>query len=160
MKKVKNFPEIKKIARKLREENKKIVFTNGCFDILHSGHIKLLKKAKGLGDVLIVGLNTDSSVKKIKGKNRPVINEKQRLEVLSAIEFIDYIVPFNQITPKKLIEIIKPDIIVKGGDYKKEEVVGKETVEKYGGIIYIFPLVKNISTTEIIKKIKQMKDEQ
>ena len=157
MDKKKNFIEIKNIVNKLKKKGKKIVFTNGCFDILHAGHIKLLKKAKELGDVLIVGINRDKSIKKIKGKSRPIMDEKQRIEIISAIEFVDYVVPFGDTTPEKLIKIIKPDIIVKGGDYKKDEVIGKDIVEKYGGKVYIFPLVKNISTTKIINKIKKMK---
>jgi len=157
MKKKKNFTEIKNIVNKLKKKGKKIVFTNGCFDILHTGHIKLLKKAKGLGDILIVGINKDSSIKKLKGKGRPIMDEKQRIEIISAIEFVDYVVPFGQTTPENLIRIIKPDIIVKGGDYKKDEVIGKDIVEKYGGKVYIFPLLKNISTTKIINKIKKMK---
>ncbi|HOV21997.1 MAG TPA: D-glycero-beta-D-manno-heptose 1-phosphate adenylyltransferase [bacterium] len=154
MRKKKSFKEIVKIVNELKREKKKIVFTNGCFDIIHSGHIKLLKKAKQLGDVVIVGINKDSSIKKIKGKNRPILNENQRIEIISAIEFVDYVVPFGQTTPEKLIKIIKPDILIKGGDYKKEDVVGKDIVEKYGGKVYIFPLIGNISTTNIIKKIK------
>ena len=157
MDKKKNFIEIKNMVNKLKKKGKKIVFTNGCFDILHAGHIKLLKKAKELGDVLIVGINRDKSIKKIKGKSRPIMDEKQRIEIISAIEFVDYVVPFGDTTPEKLIKIIKPDIIVKGGDYKKDEVIGKDIVEKYGGKVYIFPLVKNISTTKIINKIKKMK---
>ncbi len=153
MEKIKNFAEIKKIVNELKREKKKIIFTNGCFDILHIGHIKLLKKAKELGDVVIVGINKDNSIKKIKGENRPIFNEKQRIEIISAIEFVDYVVPFGQTTPEKLIKIIKPDIIIKGGDYKKNAVVGKDIVEKYGGKVYIFPLIKDISTTNIIKKI-------
>jgi len=114
MRKKKSFKEIVKIVKELKRENKKIVFTNGCFDIIHSGHIKLLKKAKQLGDVVIVGINKDSSVKKIKGKNRPIFSENQRIEIISAIEFVDYVVPFGQTTPEKLIKIIKPDILING----------------------------------------------
>ncbi len=158
MEKVKNFTQIAEIVNELKRKGKKVVFTNGCFDILHSGHIKLLKKAKELGDVLILGINKDKSIKKLKGKGRPIMNEKQRIEIISAIEFVDYVVPFGQPTPEKLIKRIKPDIIVKGGDYKKNEVIGKDIVEKYGGKVYIFPLVKNISTTKIIKKIKKMEE--
>lgn len=158
MEKVKNFTQIAEIVNELKRKGKKVVFTNGCFDILHSGHIKLLKKAKELGDVLILGINKDKSIKKLKGKGRPIMNEKQRIEIISAIEFVDYVVPFGQPTPEKLIKRIKPDIIVKGGDYKKKEVIGKDIVEKYGGKVYIFPLVKNISTTKIIKKIKKMEE--
>jgi rfaE bifunctional protein nucleotidyltransferase chain/domain len=144
MRKIKTIKEIKKICEKLRKENKIIVFTNGCFDIIHPGHIKLLKKAKSLGDVLIVGLNKDISVKKLKGKNRPIIDEKGRAEILSSLSMVDYIVLFGEETPIRLIENILPHYIVKGGDYKEDEVVGKEVVEKYGGKVVIVLFIKNI----------------
>ncbi|MCM8804204.1 MAG: D-glycero-beta-D-manno-heptose 1-phosphate adenylyltransferase [Candidatus Omnitrophica bacterium] len=154
MSKIKSFSEIKKISEKLKKEGKIIVFTNGCFDIIHPGHIKLLKKAKSLGDVLIVGLNKDKSVKKLKGEKRPIIDEKGRVEILSSLEMVDYVVLFGDRTPKRLIKEILPDYIVKGGDYKKQEVVGKDIVEKYGGKVVIIPLYKKYSTTNLIKKIK------
>jgi rfaE bifunctional protein nucleotidyltransferase chain/domain len=153
--KIKTLKEIKKISEKLKKENKIIVFTNGCFDIIHPGHIKLLKKAKSFGDVLIVGLNKDSSIKKLKGKTRPIINEKDRAEVLSSLSMVDYVVLFGEKTPIKLIKNILPNYIVKGGDYKEDEVVGKEIVEKYGGKVIIIPLYKNYSTTNLIKKVNE-----
>jgi D-beta-D-heptose 7-phosphate kinase/D-beta-D-heptose 1-phosphate adenosyltransferase len=153
--KIKTLKEIKKISEKLKKENKIIVFTNGCFDIIHPGHIKLLKKAKSFGDVLIVGLNKDSSIKKLKGKTRPIINEKDRAEVLSSLSMVDYVVLFGEKTPIKLIKNILPNYIVKGGDYKEDEVVGKEIVEKYGGKVIIVPLYKNYSTTNLIKKVNE-----
>jgi D-beta-D-heptose 7-phosphate kinase/D-beta-D-heptose 1-phosphate adenosyltransferase len=154
MRKIKTIKEIKKICEKLKKENKIIVFTNGCFDIIHPGHIKLLKKAKSLGDILIVGLNKDNSVKKLKGKMRPIIDEKGRAEILSSLSMVDYIVLFGEETPIRLIENILPHYIVKGGDYKEDEVVGKEVVEKYGGKVVIVPLYKKYSTTNLLKKIK------
>jgi len=154
MQKIKTLKEIKKICEKLRKENKIIVFTNGCFDIIHPGHIKLLKKAKSLGDVLIVGLNKDISVKKLKGKNRPIIDEKGRVEILSSLSMVDYIVLFGEKTPIRLIKNILPHYIVKGGDYKVNEVVGKEIVGKYGGKVVIVPLYKKYSTTNLLKKCK------
>ncbi|MCM8761989.1 MAG: D-glycero-beta-D-manno-heptose 1-phosphate adenylyltransferase [Candidatus Omnitrophica bacterium] len=155
MGKIKSFREIEKISRQLKKKGRKIVFTNGCFDILHKGHIRLLKKAKSLGDVLIVGLNTDSSVRRLKGKDRPFLKEDDRAEILSALEMVDYVVLFPQDTPYKLIKIIKPDVLVKGGDYKKEGVVGRDIVEDYGGRVYIFPVIKGISTTKIVEKVKR-----
>ncbi|MCM8777306.1 MAG: D-glycero-beta-D-manno-heptose 1-phosphate adenylyltransferase [Candidatus Omnitrophica bacterium] len=156
MGKIKSFREIEKISRQLKKKGRKIVFTNGCFDILHKGHIRLLKKAKSLGDVLIVGLNTDSSVRRLKGKDRPFLKEDDRAEILSALEMVDYVVLFPQDTPYKLIKIIKPDVLVKGGDYKKEGVVGRDIVEDYGGRVYIFPVIKGISTTKIVEKVKRL----
>lgn len=155
MGKIKGFKEIEKIIGHLKKEGKKVVFTNGCFDILHKGHIRLLKKAKSLGDVLIVGLNTDASVRRLKGKGRPFIKERDRAEILSSLEMVDYVVLFSQDTPYHLIRIVKPDVLVKGGDYKTEDVVGRDIVERYGGKVYIFPVVKGVSTTEIAKRIKK-----
>jgi len=148
--KVKSIKEIKDIVLKLKKEKKTIVFTNGCFDLLHPGHIKILKKAKQLGDVLILGLNSDFSIKRLKGKSRPILNQNARLEILSAISYIDYIVLFNQTTPLNLIKMIKPDYLVKGGDYKEDEIVGREYAKK----IVRVNLYKGYSTSKIIEKIK------
>lgn len=155
MYKIKTIKEIKKISEKLKLKGKTIVFTNGCFDIIHPGHIKVLKKAKSIGDILIVGLNSDKSIKKIKGKNRPIIDQKGRCEILSSLWMVDYIVLFDEDTPEKLIKSIIPNFIVKGSDYKKEEVVGKDIIEKYGGKVIIVPLYKNYSTTNLIRKINE-----
>ncbi|MCX8170242.1 MAG: adenylyltransferase/cytidyltransferase family protein [Candidatus Methanomethyliaceae archaeon] len=144
--------EIKKICEKLREENKIIVFTNGCFDILHPGHIEVLEKAKSFGDVLIGGLNTDKSIKEFKGPVRPIFNQSDRARVLSAISYVDYIVMFDEPTPYKLIEIVKPDILVKGGDYTPDKVVGREIVGK----VVIVPLLPGYSTTEVIDRIMRL----
>ena len=131
-----------------------IIFTNGCFDILHLGHIELLKYAKSLGDTLVVGLNSDESVKKLKGSTRPINNEQTRKTILESLRFVDSVVIFNEETPIKLIKQIQPDIIVKGGDYKKEDVVGYE-FEKFGLLeIKLFNYVPNTSTTLTIEKIK------
>lgn len=155
MGKIKNFGEIERISSYLKKEGKKIVFTNGCFDILHKGHIRLLKKAKSLGNVLIVGLNTDSSIRRLKGKGRPFLKEKERAEIISALEMVDYVVLFPQNTPYELIKIIRPHILVKGGDYNREGVIGKDIVESYGGKVYIFPMVKGASTTKIAERIRK-----
>jgi rfaE bifunctional protein nucleotidyltransferase chain/domain len=144
---------LKKLVKRLKKENKKIVFTNGCFDIIHLGHLRYLKKAKDLGDVLIVGLNSDSSVKKIKGAERPFFSERNRAEFLSYLPFVDFIVIFKEKTPEKLIKEISPHFQVKGGDYKLKDIKEKEVVEKLGGKVILLPLEKGYSTTNIIKKI-------
>lgn len=136
----------------LRLKDKKIVFTNGCFDILHAGHVDYLSKARRLGDVLVVGLNSDSSVKRIKGKNRPINKESDRAKVLSSLYFVDYITSFNETTPENLIKKVRPDILVKGGDWKIEDIVGSSFVRSYGGKIKSIPFVKGHSTTSIIER--------
>jgi len=145
--------KLKKILEKLRKQNKKIVFTNGCFDIIHSGHIRVLKKAKERGDVLIVGLNSDKSVRKIKGSKRPIMNEKDRALILDSIKYVDYVVLFDEETPYNLIKEIEPDVLVKGSDYKISEVVGADVVIKKGGEVFLVPLLKGRSTTNVIEKI-------
>ena len=136
------------------KENKKVVFTNGCFDLFHVGHARYLKQASKFGDILIVGVNSDKSVKRLKGETRPIISEKERMELLAALEFVSYVVMFDEDTPYNLISQIKPDVIVKGGDYKVEDVVGKDIVEKYGGKVEICKFIQSKSTTSIINKIK------
>ncbi|MFC1489606.1 D-glycero-beta-D-manno-heptose 1-phosphate adenylyltransferase [Candidatus Latescibacterota bacterium] len=139
----------------LKKSGKKIVFTNGCFDILHMGHITYLNEARGLGDILVVGLNTDRSVRALKGDKRPILPEQERSHILAALECIDYVVMFDEDTPFNLIEKIRPDILAKGADYSKEEVVGHDILESYGGKVALLPLMDNISTTNIIDKIKR-----
>lgn len=146
--------EIREICEKERKEGKTIVFTNGCFDILHLAHIRLFKFAKSKGDILVVGINTDKSVKKNKGEGRPIFPLKERVEILSSISYIDYIVPFDSLTPLSLIKVVKPKFIVKGGDYTVDQVVGNREVERWGGTVLIFPYIENYSTTEIIEKIR------
>lgn len=139
--------------KKLRKKGKKVVFTNGCFDIIHAGHVRYLNKAKSLGDILVVGLNNDSSIKRIKGKKRPIVPEAERAEVVSALSCVDYVVKFGEDTPVRLIEAIKPDILVKGADWAAKDIVGGDIVKKHGGKIRRVTLVKGRSTTNIIKKI-------
>ena len=136
-------------------QNKKIVFTNGCFDILHAGHVRYLQEAAGLGDILVVGLNSDASVKRLKGEERPINFEGDRAEVLCGLEYVDYVVIFEEDTPLELITALQPDVLVKGGDYKPEEVVGKDVVEARGGKLVLVPFVEGKSTTNIINKMKQ-----
>lgn len=140
----------------LKQQKKTIVFTNGCFDVLHSGHVELLQQAKSLGDILVVGVNSDTSVSKLKGSNRPVNTIKHRLKVLSALEMVDHLVVFEQETPIDIIKSISPDVLIKGGDYQsKAEIVGSEHVESYGGKIVFGRFVKGQSTTRILKDLKE-----
>lgn len=151
--KIKTIKELKDISEKLRNQNKKVITTNGVFDILHIGHIRYLKEAKKLGDVLIVGINSDSSVKRIKGPERPLNNEKDRAEALAALKCVDFVTIFNEETPIKILEQIKPNIHVKGGDYNINQIIEKDIVEKNNGKIVLIPEVKGYSTTDLINKI-------
>lgn len=141
--------ELKKVIDKEKANGKKIVFTNGCFDILHVGHIRYLKEAKTLGDLLIVGLNSDLSISKIK-PNRPFNPQNHRAEILSSLEMVDYVVIFDEETPYELIKLVQPDVLVKGGDWKKEDIVGSDIAKE----TYSLPYVKGISTSKIIEKIR------
>jgi len=153
VKKILDKDAIKKMAARLRAEGRKFLFTNGCFDILHVGHVKYLKQARRLGDVLIVGLNSDRSVSAIK-PGRPLNPEKNRAEVLAALTAVDYVVVFHETTPYSLIKVVKPDILVKGGDWKKEEIIGSDIAKE----TYSLPYIKGVSTTGIIEKILSMRD--
>lgn len=148
MKKIQDRQSIKKICDGLRKDGKKIVFTNGCFDILHAGHVRYLKQAKKLGDVLVVGLNSDASVSGIK-PGRPVNRQKNRAEVLSGLASVDYVVIFNEKTPYNLIKAVRPDVLVKGGDWKPEDIIGSDIAKETRSL----PFVKGLSTTRIIEKI-------
>ncbi len=145
---------INQVIQKLKDSNKKIVFTNGCFDLCHPGHVHLLKEAARLGDVLIVGLNSDNSVKRIKGEGRPIINEENRAYLLESLEAVDYVVVFDDDTPLELIRKIKPDILVKGEDWKGKKVVGEDILKEYGGRIEFIKAYESFSTTAIIEKMQ------
>lgn len=151
--KIKGREELRKIVEGLKSEGKQIVFTNGCFDLLHVGHIRYLEKAKKLGDILIVGVNSDRSVRMIKGPERPILPEEERAEVLSGLGCIDYITLFDEPTPLELIAQLQPHVLVKGGDWTKETTVGKEIVESSGGKVVILPFVEGHSTSNLIKTI-------
>lgn len=140
----------------LRKKGKKIAFTNGCFDILHVGHVRYLREAKKTADVLVLALNSDSSVRSIKGEKRPLMIENERAEILAALEFIDFVTIFNELTPQELIIYLKPDILIKGGDWEEEKVVGREEIKKWGGRVAIIPEVEGKSTTNIVEKIKKL----
>ena len=145
--------EMKEKIELFKKEGKKVVFTNGVFDILHIGHLTYLEEARNLGDVLVVGVNSNSSVKVNKGDKRPINDEKNRAFVLLGTKFVDFAVIFDEKTPEKLLDILKPNIHVKGGDYRKEDLPETKTVEKNGGEVKILSFVDNISTTDIINKI-------
>ncbi|MEN6445480.1 MAG: D-glycero-beta-D-manno-heptose 1-phosphate adenylyltransferase [Candidatus Cloacimonas sp.] len=149
------YAKMDELSKNLRNQGKRIIFTNGCFDIIHSGHILYLENAKAMGDVLIVGLNSDASVKRLKGISRPVNAEGDRALVLAALEMVDYVCIFEQDTPYELIGIIKPDVLVKGGDWQVEQICGADIVQSYGGKVCSLNYEKGISTSEIIKRIKQ-----
>ena len=136
-----------------RKHGKNIVFTNGCFDLLHVGHVKYLQAARQLGDLLILGLNSDDSIRRLKGSGRPLIGQDERAHILAALNCIDYVVIFDEDTPLELISKLRPDILVKGGDYTAEGVVGRELVESYGGRVELINFVDGKSTTNIINKI-------
>ena len=137
-----------------KDQNKKIVFTNGCFDLIHLGHVEVLARSSDLGDKLIVAINSDESIAKIKGTNRPIIEEESRVKQIAALDFVDAVILFNQDTPINIISSITPNVITKGGDYKISDVVGYEIVQKNNGEVVIIPLTQGYSTTSILDKIK------
>lgn len=151
--KIKDIAELEKIINKYKETGSRIVFTNGCFDLLHVGHSRYLYQAKKLGDILVVAVNSDSSVRKLKGADRPIIAEKERLELVSALEMVDYVVCFDELTCKKTLSLLKPDIYVKGGDYTQETLPEWPVVQEYGGRVKLVDEIKGFSTTELIEKI-------
>lgn len=152
--KIQERDQLKVILDQLKAQGKKIVFTNGCFDLIHRGHIHCLKEAKNQGDILVVGLNSDSSVRKLKGPPRPILPQEDRAAVLVALACVDYVTIFDEPDPAKLIELLKPDVLVKGGDYSKDEIVGAKVVESYGGRVVIVPYLPGASSTAIVEKIK------
>ncbi|HNP17888.1 MAG TPA: D-glycero-beta-D-manno-heptose 1-phosphate adenylyltransferase [Fulvivirga sp.] len=149
--------KIRDLIQSWQSNNQEVVFTNGCFDILHLGHIDYLEKSKALGDKLIVGLNTDLSVRRLKGEQRPLNNEEARARLLAALEFVDAVVLFGEDTPKDLIEWLQPDILVKGNDYLAENIIGADIVKAKGGRVETISLVDGFSTTNLVEKIKSLK---
>ena len=141
--------EMKSEVARLQKVDKKVVFTNGCFDLLHLGHVRLFKKAKSMGDVLVVAINSDKSLRCLKGPKRPLVGEKDRAKLLLSLKPVDYVIVFNEHTPKEILSEIRPDILVKGGDYKLSKIIGREFVKK----VYRFPFVKGKSTTALINLI-------
>ncbi|MEJ2696079.1 MAG: D-glycero-beta-D-manno-heptose 1-phosphate adenylyltransferase [Candidatus Sulfobium sp.] len=151
MKKIQDRNNLRKICRSLKVSGMRIVFTNGCFDILHKGHVRYLRRARKLGDVLVVGVNSDSSVRRIK-PGRPINPDKDRAEVLAALSMVDYVTIFSESTPYRLIKTLRPDVLVKGGDWRKEDIVGHDVVDE----TYSLPYVRGASTTDIIEKIHRL----
>ncbi|OQC48411.1 MAG: Bifunctional protein HldE [Candidatus Marinimicrobia bacterium ADurb.Bin030] len=148
--------QVSQIVSQLKREGRKVAFTNGCFDLLHIGHLELLEHARKLGDILIVGLNSDDSVRRLKGPQRPINTQLDRARILAALEVVDYVVIFNEDTPLELIQTIKPDFLIKGGDYSPDTIVGSAFVESYGGKVIVFPLVRGKSTSDLINTIFQL----
>lgn len=151
--KIRTLPDLIKIRARLRRQGKTVAFTNGCFDLIHGGHIALFKKAKACGDVLVVALNTDASIRKLKGHSRPIFPLKERFEVLASMGDIDYLTSFSEATPRKIVAALLPDVLVKGGDWGTGEIVGRAEVEAAGGRVVRAPYLRGHSSTEIIGKI-------
>lgn len=151
--KIRELPDAKKKVERLRSKNKKIVFTNGCFDILHIGHARYLYAAREMGDFLIVAMNSDRSVKAIKGPDRPIMNQSERSEMLASLECVDMVVIFDEDNPIEVIRYLMPDILIKGGDWKEEDIIGADVVRAAGGQIRSIPYINGYSTSGIIKRI-------
>ncbi len=148
------------LVARLRERGQRVVLTNGCFDILHVGHARYLEAARSLGDVLLVAINSDRAVRELKGNNRPIVNEDDRAEMVAALGSVDYVTIFDEISPRSLIADARPDVLVKGGDYRLDEIHGREEVEAAGGRVVALPFIEGASTTSIIERVlKRMKDE-
>jgi rfaE bifunctional protein nucleotidyltransferase chain/domain len=154
--KIVSWEKLSGLLEKQRQKGRRIVFTNGCFDILHAGHVRYLAQARRLGDLLVVALNTDRSVQAIKGPERPVVSQEERAFVMAALESVDYVTFFDDETPLSLIEALEPDVLVKGGDWEPDRVVGGDLVRSRGGKVVILPYLEGASTTNIIAKIKRL----
>jgi rfaE bifunctional protein nucleotidyltransferase chain/domain len=151
--KVLTWPELERRLAPLRDAGGRVVFTNGCFDLLHVGHVRCLQAARGLGDVLVVGVNSDASVRRLKGETRPLVPEEERAEVLAALACVDYVTIFEESTPERLLAHLRPDVHVKGGDYREEELPEAPLVRSWGGQVVLLPLTPGRSTTEVAKKL-------
>lgn len=150
---------LRRTRARLRAEGRRLVFTNGCFDILHVGHVRYLQQARALGDALVVAINSDRSVRGLKGEGRPVMNEAERAEMLAALACVDFVTVFDEDSPRRLIAELLPDVLVKGGDYALAEIHGREEVEAAGGRVVALPYVEGASTTGIIEKMKSLREE-
>lgn len=157
--KIKSRSEAAFLCGELRGKEATIVFTNGCFDILHAGHAQYLEQAKALGDILIVGLNSDASVKRLKGPERPVVSEQDRAFLIAALECVDFVVVFEEDTPFELIRVLRPDVLVKGGDWPVERIVGSDLVTATGGRVISLPFKEGLSTTELVRRIRTLQSE-
>ena len=148
--------EVAEVRARLRAEGRQLVFTNGCFDLLHVGHVRYLQSARALGDALLVAINSDRAVRELKGAGRPVMNEQERAEVLAALTAVDYVTVFDELSPRRLIASLLPDVLAKGGDYALDEIHGREETEAAGGRVVSLPFVAGASTTDIIERIKDV----
>src|ERR1700687_1989308 len=153
-KRIVNRPTWKRRLDALRRQGKRIVFTNGCFDLIHPGHVRYLRAAKRLGDVLVVALNSDASVRRLKGASRPLVPQRDRSEVMAALEMVDYVTVFNEDTPYRLIKVLQPDVLVKGGDWRPDDIVGADIVRARGGVVTSLPFARGYSTTNLAERIK------
>ena len=149
--------EVRRVRERLRAEGRRLVFTNGCFDILHVGHVRYLQEARSLGDALLVAINSDAAVRGLKGADRPIVPEDERAEMLAALAAVDYVVVFDNASPRSLIAEVLPDVLVKGGDYALDEIHGREEVERAGGRVVALPFVEGASTTSVIERIRGSK---
>jgi rfaE bifunctional protein nucleotidyltransferase chain/domain len=152
--KIKTRVQLKVLLRHLREEGRQVVFTNGCFDLLHPGHVRYLEQARAQGNVLVVALNSDASVRRLKGPGRPILAESERCEVVAALACVDFVTLFDEETPYEIIEELLPDVLVKGGDWPVDQIVGRKTVELHGGKVVSLTFEPGLSTTNIIERIK------
>ena len=152
--KIKTLDELEPIVAAAKRDGKTVVFTNGCFDLLHRGHVHLLRQSKNLGDILIVAVNSDRSVREIKGPTRPILPEVDRLSLISAMEMVDYVILFEEPDPYRVIKALRPNVLVKGGDWAEDEVVGSDVVKQNGGRVELVPYLKGFSTSEIIEKVR------
>jgi D-beta-D-heptose 7-phosphate kinase/D-beta-D-heptose 1-phosphate adenosyltransferase len=148
--------ELRKERKRLRAEGKRLVFTNGCFDILHVGHVRYLQRAREQGDALVVAINSDRSVRELKGAGRPIMNEQERAEMLAALRAVDYVTVFDDLSPRSLIAEVLPDILVKGGDYQLDEIHGREETEAAGGRVLSLPFVEGASTSSILERVRRV----
>ena len=156
MDKIVTWNTLKAEVEERRQEGKTIAFTNGCFDILHVGHVRYLSEARRLGDLLILGLNSDVSVRTLKGEKRPIVPEAERAEVVASLTAVDFVTLFDETTPLKLIEFLRPDCLIKGGDWNEEDFVGRDAVRSWGGRVAIIPFIPGASTTNIVEKVLQV----
>ena len=156
MEKILGWEELKQKVELHRRRGDKIAFTNGCFDILHVGHVRYLREARKAGDLLVVALNSDASVRAIKGAKRPLVPQRQRAEVIASLEAVDYVTLFDETTPLKLIEYLRPDCLIKGGDWSEKAVVGRDAVRSWGGSVILIPMFEGASTTNIVEKILEI----
>jgi D-beta-D-heptose 7-phosphate kinase/D-beta-D-heptose 1-phosphate adenosyltransferase len=153
--KIKPLAELAAAVKQAKAAGRRVVFTNGCFDLLHSGHVKLLEQCRAAGDALVVGLNSDSSVRRLKGPDRPIVPEGQRAQVVAALESVDYVVVFDELDPLRVITELVPDVLIKGGDWTPDTIIGRDVVEAAGGTVCAIPLMDGTSTTAIWEKIRQ-----